>query len=333
MTKISLTFSELFPPQKIFTVLAPLAGITNLAFRKLIKKIGCDLVCSEMVSSNGLTQKSSKTYQLLKSTPEEKPISVQLFGNDPEIMAEAAWKVQESGASICDINMGCSIRKIVKNGSGVALMKDPWRVEKIFTAMRKKITIPLTVKIRSGWTPDGENAITIAKIAANCGIDAISIHPRTATQAFRGKADWALISRVKKEISLPIIGNGDIITAKDALKMCSETKCDGIMVGRAAMANPWIFLQIATLLRGETIFLPDIVTHGHILKQYVQNTIELMGETHGCRILRSRLGWFVKGFPHNINFRKEITQLSTAQDAYEKIDAYIDFLTNLSQNN
>ena len=315
-----------------FTVLAPLAGVTNIAFRRLVKHIGCDLVCSEMISANGLVHQSRKTVELLQTDSAEAPLSTQLFGSDPDMMAEAALQVEASGTAICDINMGCSVKKIVKSGSGVALMKDPKQAERIFRAMRKKICIPLTVKIRTGWTPDGEQALAIAKIAQDCGLQAIAIHPRTATQAFRGTTDWSFIRKIKQTISIPVIGNGDIETPSDAVTMVEQTGCDGIMVGRAALSNPWIFTQISAYIAKKEVFLPGLADYQHLLHLYVDYIIQLMGELHGCHLLRSRLGWLVKGLPHNIRFRKEIIQLSTAEQAHYTIDMYIHFLQGYNQS-
>ncbi|MCB2149737.1 MAG: tRNA dihydrouridine synthase DusB, partial [Deltaproteobacteria bacterium] len=218
-----------------FTVLAPLAGITNLPLRLLAKRAGCGLVCSEMISSNGLVYGSGKTEQLLESIPEEKPLSVQLFGSNPQIMADAARIVQDSGADIVDINFGCSVKKILKSNSGAALMKDPPLANRILESVRKAVSIPVTIKIRSGWEPSGKQAMEIALLAEGCGVDAITVHPRTATQGFRGEADWSIIAAVKKALAIPVIGNGDVTSPEDALRMLNETGCDGVMVGRAAI--------------------------------------------------------------------------------------------------
>ena len=234
-----------------FTVLAPLAGITNLPLRLLAKRAGCGLVCSEMISANGLVYGSGKTVQLLESIPEEKPLSVQIFGSDPPIMAEAARIVQDSGADIVDINFGCSVKKILKGNSGSALMKEPPLARRILDSVRKAVTIPLTIKIRSGWEPSGKQAVEIARLAEDCGVDAIAVHPRTATQGFRGEADWSIIAAVIDALTIPVIGNGDVTTPADALRMINETGCDGVMVGRAAIGNPRIFGEILAAAQGQ----------------------------------------------------------------------------------
>jgi len=216
------------------TVLAPLAGIGNLPFRLLCKEGGAGLVCAEMVSAKGLVYGSSKTRAMLASAPAERPLSLQIFGADPESMAEAARMVAAAGADILDINFGCSVRKVVKTGAGVALMRTPRTAAAVLQAVRQAVDIPLTVKIRSGWSAAGEQALEIARIAADCGVDAVAVHPRTASQGFAGRADWSLIGRVKALLPIPVIGNGDINTPEDAARMRDETGCDAVMVGRAA---------------------------------------------------------------------------------------------------
>ncbi|OQX21020.1 MAG: tRNA dihydrouridine synthase DusB [Desulfobacteraceae bacterium IS3] len=305
------------------TVLAPLAGITSLPFRLLAKECGCALVCSEMISSNGLVYKSKKTEQLLGSLPEEKPFSVQIFGSDPAMMAEAAQIVESSGADILDINFGCSVKKIVKSGSCVALMRTPEQAEAILLAVRKAIKIPMTLKIRSGWNASGEQAFRIAEIAEACGADAVTVHPRTATQGFSGNADWSLIAAIKKRISIPVIGNGDIAEPEDAIRMLTETGCDAVMIGRAAVGNPWIFSRILTLLRGEQDRLPDTASRKNAMLRYLNASVNYFGEERACRKMRSQLGWFVKGMPYSSNFRESIKRISTEAAAIEIINDYI----------
>ncbi len=303
-------------------ILAPLAGITNLPHRLLAKEAGAALVCSEMVSANGLIRKSEKTLRILESHEDERPFSVQLFGADPDIMAEAAQIVESMGADIVDINFGCSVRKIVRNDSGVALMRTPELAESILKAVRKTIRVPLTIKIRSGWDASGEQALNIARIAEGCGVDAIAVHPRTASQGFAGKADWSLIKSVEKTVSIPVIGNGDILTWEDALRMLQETGCDAVMVGRAAIGNPFLFTQIAAAMDGEAPSEIGLDRHFDMIRKYLRDSVEYIGEKYGMRMMRSRLAWFIKGYPHSARFRESIKLLSTEAEALERLEKY-----------
>ncbi|MGD2273014.1 MAG: tRNA dihydrouridine synthase DusB [Desulfobacterales bacterium] len=307
-------------------ILAPLAGISNLPFRLLAKKEGCGLVCSEMISSNGLVRNSKKTLKMLDSTPDEKPLAIQIFGADPAIMAEAAAVVEASGAEILDINFGCAVKKIVKTGAGAGLMRSPKTAEALLKAVRKVTTIPLTIKIRSGWDRSGAQAAQIAEIAESCGVDAITVHPRTATQGFRGQADWSVISDVKKAVDIPVIGNGDIMMPQDALRMQTMTGCDGMMIGRAAIGNPWIFSQSLACLRGVNIAPVQLDRRFEVMKHYVEASVKTIGEKQACRIMRSRLGWFVKGLRSSSRFRESIKQLSSKKEALELITRYRQFL-------
>lgn len=310
------------------TVLAPLAGITNLPFRLIAKKGGCGLVCSEMISSNGLVFGAKKTLGMLESFPDEKPVSFQIFGSDPSVMAEAAKIVETSGADILDINFGCSVKKIVKSGAGVVLMKDPGKAEAILKAVRKAIKIPLTIKMRTGWEKTGEDAVLIAKIAEACGADAVAVHPRTANQGFRGKADWSVISKVKKSISIPVIGNGDIIVAEDAFEMINQTDCNGLMIGRSAIGNPWIFSQVKAVMEGKPVQPVSIARRFEAMKEYLKVTVEYLGEKQACFMMRSRLGWFVKGLISSGRFRESIKQISSENEAQEIISSYLEFVSN-----
>jgi nifR3 family TIM-barrel protein len=308
------------------TILAPLAGISNLPFRLLAKEAGCALVCSEMVSAHGLVKKSQKTERLMDSLPEEKPLSVQIFGSDPDIMAEAAGLVESSGADIVDINFGCSVRKIVKNGSGVALMKTPKTAEVLIKSVRNAIRIPLTIKLRTGWNPTGDQAFEISEIAEACGVDAIAIHPRTATQAFSGRADWSIITMLKKRVRIPVIGNGDIFNAHDAINMLAQTHCDAVMIGRMAIGNPFIFPQVLARIRGEEEPEADLDQRFEIMIRYLQESVKYFGEEIACRMMRSRLCWFAKGLRNSSQFRKSINHISTETEALQKIQAFRDSL-------
>jgi nifR3 family TIM-barrel protein len=305
-----------------FTVLAPLAGITNLPLRLMAKRAGCGLVCSEMISSHGLVYKSGKTEQLLESAPAEKPLSVQIFGAKPEIMADAARIVQDSGADILDINFGCSVKKILKSNSGSALMKEPQLARRILDAVRQAIDIPLTIKIRSGWDPSGQEALEIAGIAEDCGVDAIAIHPRTATQGFRGRADWSIIAALKKALAIPVIGNGDVSESVDALRMMAETGCDGVMVGRAAIGNPMIFSQILTAARGCPTTISTDGQRIGMMKDYLRDSVRYIGEEQACRMMRSRLCWFVKGMRNAGLFRNSIRFVASEKEALDLIGQY-----------
>ncbi len=302
--------------------MAPLAGVTNLPFRLMVKEMGAGLVVSEMVSANGMIYESDKTYRLMESRPEEKPLSVQLFGSDPANMAEAARRVEATGAEMIDINCGCSVKKVLKTGSGSALMDKPALAEEIFKAVRKAISIPLTVKMRSGWDASGDGAMLLARIAQDAGVDAVAVHPRTATQAFRGHADWSIIKRVKSALTIPVIGNGDILTPEDALRMLDTTGCDAVMIGRAAIGDPALFKRINALLSGD-IVKPRLVDHFAMMERYFTDSLDYFtDEFIACKTMRSRLGWFVKGLPGCSAFRKEAITLSTRVEGLALIHAY-----------
>ncbi|HKK91301.1 MAG TPA: tRNA dihydrouridine synthase DusB [Desulfobacteraceae bacterium] len=298
------------------SVLAPLAGITNLPFRRIAKQCNCALVCSEMVSAKGLLYHSKKTFTLLDSREEEKPLSVQLFGSNPLDMAEAAAIVEERGeADIIDINFGCSVKKVLKTGSGAALMKEPERTEKLITAVRNSISLPLTIKIRSGWDPSGDQALATAKIAEACGADAVVVHPRTAQQGFRGAADWQIIRRVREALAIPVIGNGDVTTPEQGLAMVNQTGCDGVMVGRGAMGNPFIFSGLEALFNDQPYREPGRMELLTVMKQLLFLHVDYFGEGPGVKMMRSRLPWFVKGMPGAAGFRRALSKIDSSHRA------------------
>lgn len=308
------------------TVFAPLAGITNLPLRLMAKEAGCALVCSEMVSAYGLVYGSAKTAQLLDSTPEEKPLSIQLFGSDSAIVAEAAQRVEAAGADIVDINFGCSVRKILKSGSGSALMREPDKARELLKTTRAAIKVPLTIKIRSGWDASGDEALKLAHIAEECGVDAIAVHPRTARQGFGGYADWSLIGKIKKEVAIPVIGNGDIVTPQDAMRMFEQTQCEAVMIGRAAIGNPMLFAQIIDLLEEKPVRSIGAEERIGMMNRYVKASVRYLGEKRACYILRSRLSWFVKGLPQASSFRQSIRQLESEQHTLSLISEYAEKL-------
>jgi nifR3 family TIM-barrel protein len=309
---------QLDPP----VVLAPLAGISNLPFRQLAREAGCALVTTEMVSADGLVHGSAPTFDLLRSLPQEKPLAVQLFGSDPEVMAAAAAMVADSGADVLDINFGCAVRKIVRAGAGVALMRDPRRAEAILRAVRKAVTIPVTIKIRSGWDRSGREALAIGAVAEACGVDAVTLHPRTAAQKFAGRADWTRIAALKERLRLPVIGNGDIRTAEDAVRMMAETGCDAVMIGRRAVGYPQIFTEIACRLAGRPLPPQDRDQRIDVMRRFVVLSAACFGDVRAARLMRSRLAWFGKGMRHSAWLRAAAGRITTLAEALALIEAY-----------
>jgi nifR3 family TIM-barrel protein len=261
---------------------------------------------------------------MLDSTPEEKPLSVQLFGAKPGIMAEAAAIVEAGGADIVDINFGCSVRKVIRTGSGAALMRTPDLAEDLLKAVRRAVRIALTIKIRTGWDASGQQAVNISRIAENCGVDAVTVHPRTAGQLFSGRADWSIIAAVKEKVSIPVIGNGDIMSADDAVRMLDQTGCDGVMIGRKAIGNPDILARVVARIKGQEDVAEDSARRFDLMIRYLQASVKYLGEEHACRMMRSRLGWFTKGLHKSSRFREAIKHLSSERQGVELIKAYQD---------
>ena len=308
--------------------LAPMAGITDLPFRVLTRTFGSSLCFTEMVSANGLVRKTHKSYEYLKSSPDDSPLGVQIFGADPEILREAAGIVTELGADLIDINAGCPVKKVLKTGAGAALMRDPAKFEDIVKNVRKATHLPLTVKIRSGWGHDELNAIEIAGIAEDCGADALSLHPRTVKQGFSGVADWNLIGRVKKNASIPVIGSGDIRKPEDVLKMTEETGCDGVMVGRGALGNPWIFRGITIFMSNGTISdPPSSMEREEIIRRHLEANINLYGKEMGVKSFRKHLLWYTKGLKGGNKFRKAAVSVNEMPELLEMVHEYLQSLS------
>ncbi|QGU96554.1 tRNA dihydrouridine synthase DusB [Clostridium bovifaecis] len=287
--------------------LAPMAGVTDIAFRGLCKEMGCGLVYTEMVSAKGMYYDSKNTKELLRLSEEEKPVAAQIFGSDPMIMAKACEMLNEDeNVCIIDINMGCPAPKIVKNGEGSALMKNSRLAAEIVTEMKKASKKPITVKFRKGFDENNINAVDFAKEMEQAGADALTVHGRTRAQMYEGKADWDIIKKVKEAVKIPVIGNGDVFSAEDALELERLTKCDGIMVARGAMGNPWIFNQISSALKNEEIIYPSDSEKIDMCIRHLKLAIEYHGENKAVREMRKHIAWYVKGIKNCTEIKNKI---------------------------
>lgn len=303
-------------------VLAPMAGVTDLSFRLLCKEAGCGLVVTEMVSAKAILYGNKNTKALLKVQEEERPAAVQLFGSDPDILGEIAAQIEEGPYDIIDFNMGCPVPKIVNNGEGSALMREPKKVEAILTSMVNHVKKPVTVKFRKGFYEAQPNAVEIAKIAESCGVSAVAVHGRTREQYYSGKADWDIIRKVKEAVKIPVIGNGDVFTPQAARAMMEETGCDGVMIARGAKGNPWIFSRTNHYLKtGELLPEPDIsqikemvIRHGRLLTLH-------KGEKTAMREMRKHMAWYTAGLPHSAALRNEINLVDTLEGMTQLLES------------
>ena len=301
--------------------LAPMAGVTDKAARKIAKPFGPGLMYTEMVSGKALLYNNQKTEVMLDSSPEEQPIAAQLFGHEPNVLAEIAYKAQEAGAKIIDINMGCPAPKIVNNGDGSAIMKNPFLAGEIVRAVVGASSVPVTVKIRKGWDDASVNAVEVAKIAEESGASAITVHGRTRSEFYSGKADLDIIKAVKTAVKIPVIGNGDIIDEESAKNMLSYTNCDGIMIGRGSEGNPWIFREVLHFLEtGEKLPKPTSEERKEIMLKHLDLLVLYKGEHRGILESRKQMAWYIKGIKDGARLREEIFRASTPDEMKKIID-------------
>jgi len=302
-------------------ILAPMAGVTDLPFRLLCKEQGAGLLCMEMVSAKAILYKNKNTEELLSIDPRENPVSLQLFGSDPVIMGEIAKQIEERPFDILDINMGCPVPKVVNNGDGSALMKNPVLAGKIIESTVKAIQKPVTVKIRKGFDDDHVNAVEMARIAQECGAAAVAVHGRTREQFYSGKADWDIIRQVKEAVSIPVIGNGDILTANDVIRMGEQTGCDGFMIARGAEGNPWIFKQILQAFEtGEEPEKPEFSEVRDMILRHARMQIDFKGEYTAIREMRKHAAWYTAGYKNSSRLRARVCEVET----YEELAALFD---------
>lgn len=305
-------------------ILAPMAGVTDLPFRVLCREQGAGCVVTEMVSAKAVLYNNKNTRELLQIDPAERPAAVQLFGSEPDIMAEIAARLEEGPYDYIDVNMGCPVPKIVNNGEGSALMKNPERAKEVLTAMVRAVKKPVTVKFRKGFNDLSVNAVEFAKMAESCGVAAVAVHGRTREQYYSGKADWDIIRQVKEAVRIPVIGNGDIFTPEDAGRMLKETGCDGIMVARGAKGNPWLFGRINHYLdTGEVLPGPSMAEIKAMILRHGRMLVQFKGEGVAMREMRGHMAWYTKGMPHSATLRNEINQVETLEGFVELLDRKI----------
>lgn len=308
---------------KVF--LSPMAGVTDLPFRLICKEQDCGMLYTEMINAKALCYDDANTKKMLNIEYEEHPIAVQIFGSDPEFMGKAAQIMNDYPNEILDINMGCPAPKVVKNGDGSALMKNPSLTEKVLTSVVKNSKKPVTLKIRKGWDDNNINAVEIAKIAESCGISALAIHGRTREQYYSGKADWDIIAKIKENINIPVIGNGDVFEVEDAIKMLDKTNCDAIMIGRGAQGNPWIFKRINHYMKtGEILPEPTLEEKITTAKKHLELAVKEHGEYVAVREMRKHIGWYLKGLKNSAKVRDEINKIENYEEVINRLDRYIE---------
>ena len=306
---------------------APLAGVTEPVCRRICRRLGADAVVTEMVSADGLHYKSENTAKLMEFDETERPIGVQFFGSDPERLANAArFAYERVNPDFIDLNAGCPVAKVVKNNAGAALLKDAARFGKIVEAMAKAVPIPVTVKIRSGWNMHEWIDLEFAKIAQDCGAAAVTLHPRSQTMMFTGRSFWERIALVNKSVTIPVIGNGDITSASDAMKMFAETGCHSVMIGRGALGNPWIFSEIKAALRGEAFTPPSLQDRRALIIDHIRAFRELHGEQRACGEMKKCVAWYLKGLPGASAARADVFTSSSSLMIEGVVDRFFESL-------
>ena len=304
-------------------ILAPMSGVTDMPFRRLVKRAGAGLVVSEMIASRAMIHAARKTMKMATHCADEYPMSVQLAGCEPDVIAEAARINEDRGAAIIDINMGCPVKKVTNGDAGSALMREVGLATKLLEATVKAVKIPVTLKMRTGWDDDTRNAPQLARIAEDCGIQALAIHGRTRCQFYKGKADWPFIAEVKDAVNIPVFGNGDVISVDDAEKLLKVSGADGILIGRGSYGRPWFLNQISHYLKtGERLSDPSIQRQMELVLDHYDAIVSHYGATPGVKIARKHLGWYSKGLPNSAEFRQEVFQLETPDAVKARIRAF-----------